>query len=258
VTAVRRRGGTAAGRRRLLGVEVDPFTMADAVASCAHAVAQSGYLSVGMLNAAKYVSMHRDQRLARAVTDCGMVLADGQSVVWASRLLGAALPERVAGIDLFTELLSEAARESLRVYFLGARKDVLARMLAEVRRRHPGLRVAGARDGYFGAEQERDVAAQIRSSGAHLVFLGMTSPKKELFISRWGRATGANVVHGVGGSFDVLAGATRRAPNWCQDSGLEWLYRVMQEPGRLGKRYLTTNTAFIALVARELIRGGHS
>jgi N-acetylglucosaminyldiphosphoundecaprenol N-acetyl-beta-D-mannosaminyltransferase len=232
--------------------------MADAVARCTSAVAHGGYLSVGMLNAAKFVSMRRDHRLARAVTGCGMVLADGQSVVWASRLLGASLPERVAGIDLFTELLSESARQSFRVYFLGARKDVLARMLAEVRRRHPGLTVAGARDGYFRAEEEREVAAEIRRAGAHLVFLGMTSPKKELFVSRWGRATGANVVHGVGGSFDVLAGATRRAPGWCQAYGLEWLYRVMQEPGRLGRRYLTTNTAFIALVARELMRGDHS
>jgi N-acetylglucosaminyldiphosphoundecaprenol N-acetyl-beta-D-mannosaminyltransferase len=187
-----------------------------------------------------------------------MVLADGQSVVWASRLLGASLPERVAGIDLFTELLHESARRRLRVYFLGARKEILGRMVAEVRHRHPGLTVAGARDGYFAAAQEPGIAAQIRDSGAQLVFLGMTSPKKELFISRWGRATGANVVHGVGGSFDVLAGATKRAPGWCQAYGLEWLYRVRQEPARLGHRYLTTNAAFIALVARELMQGGHS
>jgi N-acetylglucosaminyldiphosphoundecaprenol N-acetyl-beta-D-mannosaminyltransferase len=252
------RDGQAPSRRRLLGVGIDPFTMTDAVTRCAKTVAHGGYLSVGMLNAAKYVSMRRDHRLARAVTGCGMVLADGQSVVWASRLLGASLPERVAGIDLFDELLRESARRSFRVYFLGARKDVLHRMLAEVRRHHPGLAVAGARDGYFRPEEERQIAAQIRESGAHLVFLGMTSPKKELFISRWGQATGANVVHGVGGSFDVLAGATKRAPGWCQAYGLEWLYRVMQEPGRLGRRYLTTNTAFIALVARELMRGGHS
>jgi N-acetylglucosaminyldiphosphoundecaprenol N-acetyl-beta-D-mannosaminyltransferase len=248
----------AAARRELLGIRVDPFTMTDAVARCAHAVAHGSYLSVGMLNAAKVVSMRRDQRLARAVTDCGMVLADGQSVVWASRLLGASLPERVAGIDLFTELLHESARRRLRVYFLGARKEILGRMVAEVRHRHPGLTVAGARDGYFAAAQEPGIAAQIRDSGAQLVFLGMTSPKKELFISRWGRATGANVVHGVGGSFDVLAGATKRAPGWCQAYGLEWLYRVRQEPARLGHRYLTTNAAFIALVARELMQGGHS
>jgi N-acetylglucosaminyldiphosphoundecaprenol N-acetyl-beta-D-mannosaminyltransferase len=231
--------------------------MAGAVAACTRAVASGGYLPVGMLNAAKIVAMRDDGRLARAVTECGMVLADGQSVVWASRLLGAPLPERVAGIDLFTELLAESARRSFRVYFLGARPGVLDRMLAEVGRRHPGLTVAGARDGYFTAGQEPQIAAQIRASAAQLLFLGMTSPKKELFISRWGRATGANVVHGVGGSFDVLAGVTRRAPRWCQEAGLEWLYRAWQEPRRLGRRYASTNTAFLALVARELLRGGH-
>ncbi|HEY5984975.1 MAG TPA: WecB/TagA/CpsF family glycosyltransferase [Streptosporangiaceae bacterium] len=241
-------------RRQVLGAGIDPFTMADAVARCARAIADGGYLSIGMLNAAKVIGMRKNEQLARAVAGCGMVLADGQSMVWAGRLLGNRLPERVAGIDLFTELLDEAARQSHRVYFLGARQEVLQRMLAEVGRRHPRLAVAGARDGYFEPGQEPEVVAHIRRSGAHVLFLGMTSPKKELFISRWGEATGANVVHGVGGSFDVLAGATRRAPRWCQDHGLEWLYRAWQEPGRLGRRYLTTNTAFIALVLRELMQ----
>lgn len=251
-------GVAVPARREVLGMGIDPFTMTDAVARCGRAIADGGYLSIGMLNAAKVVAMRKNERLARAVADCGMVLADGQSVVWAGRLLGIPLPERVAGIDLFTELLDEAARRSHRVYFLGARREVLQRMLAEVGRRHPHLAVAGARDGYFPAGQEPEVAAQIRRSGAHVLFLGMTSPKKELFISRWGEATGANVVHGVGGSFDVLAGVTRRAPRWCQDHGLEWLYRAWQEPGRLGRRYLTTNTAFMALVVRELILGGRT
>jgi exopolysaccharide biosynthesis WecB/TagA/CpsF family protein len=248
-------GVTAPARREVLGVGVDPLTMAGAVARCTGAVAAGDYLSIGMLNAAKVVAMREDEELARAVAGCEMVLADGQSVVWASRLLGARLPQRVAGIDLFGELLAEAARRSHRVYFLGARPDVLRRMLAEARRRHPGLAVAGARDGYFEVGEEPRVAADIRRSGAHLLFLGMTSPKKELFISRWGRATGANVVHGVGGSFDVLAGVTRRAPRWYQDHGLEWLYRASQEPGRLGRRYLTTNTAFIALLVRAMLGG---
>jgi N-acetylglucosaminyldiphosphoundecaprenol N-acetyl-beta-D-mannosaminyltransferase len=249
-------GHLAQPRREVLGTGMDPLTMAEAVTQCTRAVAGSGYLSVGMLNAAKVVAMRRDPQLARAVTGCGMVLADGQSVVWASRLLGARLPERVAGIDLFTELLAESERRSFRVYFLGARRDVLDRMLAEVSRRYPGLAVAGARDGYFGAGEEGDIAADIRRSAAQVLFLGMTSPKKELFTSCWGQATGANVVHGVGGAFDILAGVTKRAPGRWQSLGLEWLYRVWQEPGRLGRRYLTTNTAFIALVMRELVLRG--
>jgi N-acetylglucosaminyldiphosphoundecaprenol N-acetyl-beta-D-mannosaminyltransferase len=244
--------------REVLGIGMDPLTMAEAVARCTRAVDGNGYLTVGVVNAAKVVAMRRDPQLARAVTGCGMVLADGQSVVWAGRLLGARLPERVAGIDLFTELLAESERRSFQVYFLGARREVLDRMLAEVSRRYPGLVVAGARDGYFGAGEEGAIAAEIRRSGAQVLFLGMTTPKKELFTSCWGEATGVNVVHGVGGSFDILAGVTKRAPGWWQSLGLEWLYRVCQEPGRLGRRYLTTNTAFIALVLRELILGNRT
>jgi N-acetylglucosaminyldiphosphoundecaprenol N-acetyl-beta-D-mannosaminyltransferase len=240
-------------RRDLFGTAVDAVTMTQAVNRCAEAVERGRYLSVGVVNAAKVVAMRKSEQLRQAVRDCDMVLADGQSVVWASRMLGSPLPERVAGIDLFLQLLDRAARRDYRVYFLGARPDVLQQMLAEVGRRHPGLAVAGARDGYFRTEEEPDVAAEIRRSRPDLLFLGMSSPKKELFVSRWGASTGAGVVHGVGGSFDVLAGLTQRAPEWWQNRGLEWLYRAWQEPVRLGRRYLTTNSSFMAMVARELV-----
>jgi N-acetylglucosaminyldiphosphoundecaprenol N-acetyl-beta-D-mannosaminyltransferase len=252
--------GPAAGEGRqrvhLLGVGLDPLTLPQAVARCTAAVDAGQYLPVGMVNAAKVIAMRRDERLRHAVTGCPLVLADGQSVVWASQVLGVPLPERVAGIDLFSRLLGEAAGRGHRVYFLGARPAVLDRLLAEVGRRYPALAVAGARHGYFGPDEEEGVAAQIRRAGADLVFAGMPSPKKEFFLARWGAATGASVVHGVGGSFDVLAGITRRAPGWWQRHGLEWLYRAWQEPARLGRRYLATNTAFLALVAAEAMRRG--
>jgi len=239
-------------RRDVLGIAVDALTMAQAVARCTDAVEHGRYLSVGMVNAAKMVAMHRDEQLRQAVAGCSMVLADGQSVVWASRLLGAPLPERVAGIDLFHELLREAAGRGHRAYFLGARPEVLSRMLAQASRRYPSLVIAGAQDGYFPAADAPAVTATIRRLNPDLLFLGMSSPKKELFLSQWGASTGANVIHGVGGSFDILAGITRRAPACFQSLGLEWLYRTWQEPARLGRRYLTTNAAFMALVAREL------
>jgi N-acetylglucosaminyldiphosphoundecaprenol N-acetyl-beta-D-mannosaminyltransferase len=241
-------------RQSLLGVSIDPCTMAQAVKQCTDALEHSEYMSIGVVNAAKIVAMRRDIRLREAVGRCRMILADGQSVVWASRILRVPVPERVAGIDLFQALLAEVARRRSRVYFLGARPDVLKQMLDEVGSSYPGLVVAGARDGYFQAEEEAAVAEEIRSCDAELLFLGMSSPKKELFLSRWGEATGARVVHGVGGSFDVLAGVTRRAPLWYQKHGLEWFYRARQEPLRLGRRYLTTNVSFIALVGHEMLR----
>jgi len=238
-------------RHELLGLSIDALTMAQAVDRCRTAIQRREYLSVGVVNAAKVMTMQRDTQLREAVTDCQMVLADGQSVVWASRILRVPLPERVAGVDLFLELLAEAAHHGYRVYFLGARRDVLARMLEEINRQFPGLQVAGACDGYFPPDEEYSIAEEIRRSGAQLLFVGMSSPKKELFVHRWGKTTGALVVHGVGGSFDGLAGLAKRAPLSWQHKGLEWLYRALQEPRRLGPRYLKTNFAFIALTTRE-------
>jgi N-acetylglucosaminyldiphosphoundecaprenol N-acetyl-beta-D-mannosaminyltransferase len=238
----------------LFGLPVDAITMMQAVARCVEAVEQDEYFTVGVVNAAKIVAMKKNAALRQAVTDCDMILADGQSVVWASRMLRSALPERVAGIDLFLELLAVASRRSYRVYFLGARQEVLERMLSEVRSRYPQISIAGFRNGYFNADEEEMVAADIYEAKADLLFIAMSSPKKELFLRNWGEKTGVCVVHGVGGSFDILAGETRRAPIWYQRHGLEWLYRARQEPIRLGRRYLTTNLAFIRLVAGEYIR----
>jgi N-acetylglucosaminyldiphosphoundecaprenol N-acetyl-beta-D-mannosaminyltransferase len=239
--------------RQVLGISFDPLTMTQAVARCVDSIDRHDYLSIGVVNAAKVVAMRKDRPLRTAVTNCHMILADGQSVVWASHVLRAPLPERVAGIDLFWALLAVAEKRGDRVFFLGARPEVLALVLEQVGRQFPTLRVAGSHHGYFTAEEEADVAEQIRKSGANVLFAGMSSPKKELFLDRWGKDTGANVVHGVGGSFDILAGVTKRAPLWYQKHGLEWLYRAQQEPMRLGSRYLRTNFAFMAMVAREAL-----
>jgi N-acetylglucosaminyldiphosphoundecaprenol N-acetyl-beta-D-mannosaminyltransferase len=241
-------------QRSLFGITLDALTLAETVQRCVSAATAGQQLEIGVVNAAKLVKMQRDPQLRDAVSGCDLVLADGQSVVWASRLLRARLPERVAGIDLFVQLLGEAERRGLSVYFLGARPEVLVRMCAHVRKRFPTLRIAGSRDGYFTDLEAGEVADAIAASGAQLLFLGMTSPKKENFVAAYGARTGARVVHGVGGSFDVLAGVVKRAPESWQRAGFEWLYRALQEPRRLGGRYLTTNLAFLALVLREMVR----
>jgi N-acetylglucosaminyldiphosphoundecaprenol N-acetyl-beta-D-mannosaminyltransferase len=241
-------------RSTLFGIRLDALTMDQAVERCLRAVRDREPLEIGVVNAAKLVGMRRDPRLAEAVTGCGLVLADGQAVVWASRLLRSPLPERVAGIDLFTRLLEAAQAEGMSVYFLGARAEVLEGMVTEVARRYPRLVVAGHRDGYFTDDEQSAVADAVRDSGAAMLFLGMTSPKKEIFTAGYGKQTGVQVVHGVGGSFDILAGVTRRAPRGWQRLGLEWLYRLLQEPRRLARRYVTTNAAFLLMTARELVR----
>jgi N-acetylglucosaminyldiphosphoundecaprenol N-acetyl-beta-D-mannosaminyltransferase len=245
---------TSRPRRRVFGLALDALTLDQTVQRCLDAIADGTLIEVGVVNAAKIVNMRRDERLHEAVAGCHVIVADGQSVVWASRMLGAALPERVAGIDLFQRLLEEAERGGRSVYFLGARQEVLDEMTARIAERLPGLRIAGAQHGYFSADDAPAIADAIKASGADMLFLGMTSPKKENFVAEFGRRTGAKVVHGVGGSFDVLAGVVKRAPKAWQRVGCEWLYRAIQEPRRLGKRYLTTNVAFAALVVRERLR----
>jgi N-acetylglucosaminyldiphosphoundecaprenol N-acetyl-beta-D-mannosaminyltransferase len=245
-------------RRDLFGLRVDALRLDETVQRCLAAVDSGQLLEVGVINAAKVVKMRRDAKLYEAVSGCGLIVADGQSVVWASRILGARLPERVAGIDLFQRLLAEAERKGLSVYFLGARAEVLEEMVRRIRLRFPDLKIAGYRDGYFTDDEAGTIADDIAATAADLLFLGMTSPKKENFVAAHGKRSGARVVHGVGGSFDVLAGLVKRAPTGWQRAGMEWLYRALQEPRRLGPRYLTTNTAFAALVVRELVSKARS
>ena len=190
--------------------------MDQAIARCTDAIDHGEQLSDRGDQRRKVVSMQRNPQLWQAVGECDMVLADGQAVVWASRVLGAPLPERVAGVDLFMNLLAAAEDRGDRVYFLGARPEVLAAMLERGGRRFPRLLVAGAHDGYYRVGQEGEIAEDIRRGQTDMLFVGMSSPRKELFLDEWGTATKAHVVHGVGGSFDVLAGLTRRAPIWYQ------------------------------------------
>lgn len=244
---------TSAPTRHLFGLEVDALTMEQTVALAERAVRQHERLLIGVVNAAKIAKLSADPVLRASLLEADVLLADGQSVVWASRLLRQPLPERVAGIDLFEQLLGVADREHLRVFLLGARPDVLAQVEREIAVRWPGVVVAGSRDGYFTDAEADEVADQIAGCAPDLLFLGMTTPKKELFIGRYGERLGVPVQHGVGGSFDVLAGVTARAPRVWQRCGMEWAYRVAQEPRRLWRRYLVTNLVFLGLVGLELV-----
>lgn len=220
-----------------------------AVADCRAAIEARRPTQHVVLNAGKVVRMRDDPELRRIVADCAPVHADGMAVVWAGRLLGVPFPERIAGIDLMGRLLAAAEGAGWPVYFLGARDEVLAAFEAEVRRRHPRLVVAGCRNGYF--DDDAAVADTIAASGARLLFVGMPSPRKERFLFAQRERLGALFAMGVGGSFDVWAGRVRRAPRWMQRSGLEWSFRLIQEPGRLWRRYLVGNLRFAWIVAAQ-------
>jgi N-acetylglucosaminyldiphosphoundecaprenol N-acetyl-beta-D-mannosaminyltransferase len=239
-------------RHDFLGVPIDCLTFAETIAAADRAIQSRQPLQHVCINVAKFIAMRTNMELDRDVRSSDIVSIDGAGVAWAARLLGIGVPERVAGIDLMQGLIGLCAANAYRPYFLGVRPDVLRTALANIHRRFPQLQLAGSRDGYFGPEQEGDVVAGIRSSRADCLFIGMPTPRKERLLARHRRDFDVPFIMGVGGAFDVLAGQVRRAPKPVQGIGLEWLFRAVQEPLRLGPRYLRTNAAFAAVMARAL------
>jgi N-acetylglucosaminyldiphosphoundecaprenol N-acetyl-beta-D-mannosaminyltransferase len=238
----------------LFDIPIAAVTMDAALDLIDRAIVDRRPLQIGVVNAAKVVNMGSDAGLRGAVLSSDVIFADGASVVWASRLLGAPLPERVAGIDLMTGMLARGNTRHYRVFCLGATEEVLAATVARIRAEYPGVEVVGHHHGYFKRDKEERVARMIAIARPDILFVAMTSPKKEEFMARWSDEMKVPICHGVGGSFDVMAGKVKRAPELWQRLGLEWLYRVKQEPGRLWKRYLVTNVQFIMMVAREVFR----
>lgn len=240
--------------RQLFGVPIHAATTVQTIELCDNAIRAHDRLVIGVVNAAKIVRMQKQTSLREAVLRADIVLADGMSVVWASRILGQPLPERIAGIDLFYSLLELANRQRYTVYLLGAEQTVLDIVMKRVCESYPNARIVGSQNGYFDEDDAASIAEDIRSSRADILFVAITSPKKELFLEAYGDRLGVPVCHGVGGTFDIVAGKVKRAPSVWQKTGLEWLYRTFQEPRRLWKRYLVTNSVFIWMVLRELVR----
>jgi N-acetylglucosaminyldiphosphoundecaprenol N-acetyl-beta-D-mannosaminyltransferase len=238
----------------VLGCAVDPLSICATVARCDEIIQSGRFSQQVSINAAKVTALHSDRRLRSITRQCNLVSVDGQSVVWASKLLGCPVPERVPGIELMFELLALAERRGYRVYILGARPDVLETAVVKLHEQYPRLNLCGWHHGYFSEGQERIIAEEICRTAPNILLVAMSSPRKEYWLAEHGPATGAQFGMGVGGSIDVVAGVTRRAPEWMQQAGLEWFYRLIQEPKRLGRRYAVTNTMFLGLLAAELIR----
>jgi len=240
--------------RELFGMPVAVVTLPQVLDLVDETIVSRGHLRIGVVNASKVVNMRRDPVLRHDVLTSHIILADGISVVWASRILGQRLPERVTGIDLMSGMLERGSRRGYRVFCLGATEDVLERVVACIRRDYPGVQVVGHRNGYFTQNEESAVAADIATARPDILLVAMTSPKKEKFLARWAEQLQIPICHGVGGSFDVMANKVERAPQVWQRLGLEWLYRVKQEPRRLWKRYLVTNTLFVLMVLETAVR----
>ncbi|HMM55698.1 MAG TPA: WecB/TagA/CpsF family glycosyltransferase [Candidatus Desulfobacillus sp.] len=238
----------------MMGCRIDNLTMEETLQTI------EGFIGSGkphqhvVVNVDKLVKASRDEDLRKIINSCALINADGMPVVWASRLLGKPLKERVAGVDLFEALMKRAAEKGWRVFLLGARQEVVSGVKAKYEEKYPGLTVAGYRNGYWKPDEEASVAEQIKNARADILFVAISSPKKEQFLGCYQAEMKIPFAMGVGGTFDVAAGKVRRAPLWMQKCCLEWFYRFLQEPRRMFRRYFIDDMRFFALLLKEVLR----
>lgn len=245
---------TATDRVELFGCPFDRVDLQQAVAQVEAAIADRSTLtqSVGV-NLDQLLKMQEDPAFRDIVLQCDQITADGQPIVWLSRLLRDPLPARVPSVDIMEALLPVAAAKGYKIFLLGTKQELLDRAAAAMREKHPGLPIVGQRNGYFKEEDEPEIVRQINESGADMLFVAISSPKKEQFVERNRAALQVPFVMGVGGAFDIAAGQYTRAPKLVQRVGLEWAWRVAQEPKRMGPRVLH-DLKFGKYLAKEVVR----
>ena len=235
----------------ILGVNIDSLTFDETIEKIKQNIQNGSKINHVVVNAGKYVLMQNDSKLYKSVLECDLINADGQSVVWASKFLNNPLPERVAGIDLMEALVKVAFEMNFKCFFLGAKEEVVSKVVEIYSEIYSRDLIAGYRNGYFNENEEAEIANYISNCQPDILFVAINSPKKEIFLNRYKSIIEVNFIMGVGGSFDVIAGLTKRAPIWMQNAGLEWFYRLIQEPGRMWRRYVIGNAKFIMLIIKQ-------
>ncbi len=241
-------------RIKLFGCLIDNLTMEETLRKIDEFIQSKIPRQHVAINANKVLLAWKDPSLRDIINNCDLVGVDGVPVIWASWLLGKPLKERINGTDLMEALVTRASKKGYSIYFLGSRDNVLECLLKQYRALYPNLKIAGFRNGYWRPEEEKKVVEAIRDAKADILFVGFGSPKKEFFLRKYLNIMNVPFAMGVGGSFDAVAGFTRRAPLWMQRNGLEWLFRLMKEPLRLWKRYLIGNAFFVFLVFKEFVK----
>lgn len=239
----------------LMNVPFDVVTMDQAVDRIDTMIAERAPSYVATANVDFLVQARRDNELRRVLAKAPLVVCDGTPLVWLSKLLRRPLPERVAGSDMVPRLLTRAQQCGWRVFFLGGTPAVLEKAIHNVLQTHPGIQIVGSYSPPFAPLQQMDnegICSRIRAAAPDLLLVSFGCPKQEKWISRHHASLGVPVSIGVGATVDFLAGAVKRAPRWMQVSGLEWVFRLCQEPKRLLKRYATDLVVFSVGSVKEM------
>lgn len=241
-------------RYKILNTYVNAISM-DETISCIEKIIQLGKPTQHVvINALKVNLMEEDIELRRIVNSCPLINADGTSIVWAGKKLGVPVKERVTGCDLFQKLVKISAEKGYKIYLFGAKEEVVLKVKEIYEKQYPALKIVGYRNGYFTENDEEEIVKDIAESGADMMFVAFSSPKKEYWINKYLEQLNIPFVMGVGGSFDIVAGVIDRAPLWMQKHGMEWFYRFIQEPRRMWKRYIIGNTKFVILTYMYKLR----
>jgi N-acetylglucosaminyldiphosphoundecaprenol N-acetyl-beta-D-mannosaminyltransferase len=256
-TIIRKIGAIEFPRVEILGIPLDAVEMSQALTVCESFILKKKPHQIIAINANKVVQYHQHSDLAKVISESDLNYIDGTSLTFAGYLFGLRLPRKIGGLVLAERLLELAEIKGYRPYFFGAEDWVIEKAISNYRKKYPRIQIAGYRHGFFKPEEEPGIVEAIAASHPHILFVGFSSPKKELWISKYLKQMNVPLCVGVGGSFDVAAGLYTRSPEWMANCGLEWFYRVMQEPRRLWKRYLMINSLFLLYVLWYRIGGGH-
>ncbi|MDD4321456.1 MAG: WecB/TagA/CpsF family glycosyltransferase [Acidaminococcaceae bacterium] len=233
----------------VLNVPVNPFSMQETL-DCLLARLEAGQKTwVITANAEIIMLGQNDSEYMHLLQKATMVLPDGAGTVWAGRTLGYDVPERVAGFDLFLELIKLSAVQHYKIFFLGSAPGVAEIAKKRCEAMAPGVEIVGIHDGYFTEAESKEIVAEINKSGANLLFAALGAPKQEFWLNRFADAINADLCMGIGGSFDVLAGKMERAPKWMQEASLEWFFRLYKQPSRF--RRMLVLPCFVAKVLQR-------
>jgi N-acetylglucosaminyldiphosphoundecaprenol N-acetyl-beta-D-mannosaminyltransferase len=240
----------ALAKSRVLGVPVSPLSEQDVLTSIVTAVRSRTQIGILAVNPEKVIRAQTDRALRECLESAQILIPDGIGVVLALRWLGLARVRRVAGADLMVAICELAEREGYPVFLLGASEETSERALLQLQRRYPKLKIAGRANGYADLRDEQAACERIRASGAKILFVALGSPSQERWIARNATKLPVNVIQGVGGTLDVLAGSVRRAPKLWRSVGLEWLYRLLAQPSRIKRQSALPLFAWRVLLAR--------
>lgn len=241
-------------RMKFMNTEVDNLTMEDALQEMDRLIQLNKNAYVVTPNVDHIVQLERGGELNEVYKKADLILTDGKPLIWISKWYGTPIKEKISGSDLFPRLCELAAQKDYRMYFLGAAEGIAAKAAENLEKRFPGLQVVGTYSPPFGFEKDEDemekIKKQIKDVNPHVLVVGLGCPKQELFILHHKDELGVPLSLGLGASLDFEAGNIKRAPKWMADHGLEWLFRITQDPKRMAKRYLVDDRKILGLAIR--------